>query len=65
MYRDDPDGFLTLLPRFSQVENLKACFIIGMIAILMEHIVDENSTHWNLKAPFAKLQKVDQAYHSI
>ena len=29
-----PDGYLTLLPRLSQVGNLEVCFIVGMIAVL-------------------------------
>jgi len=48
MYWDDPDGFLTLLPRLAQVRTLVACFIIGMTVVLREPVirpllvVDEN-----------------------
>ena len=48
MYWDDPDGFLTLLPRLAQVRTLVACFIIGMTVVLCESVirpllvVDEN-----------------------
>ena len=40
MYRYDHDGYLTLFPRLAQVGNLEACFIVGMIVVLRDPVMN-------------------------